>query len=417
MRRRLRWIVSLLLMLPGIQPACADEDPPPRPLRVAIHLHSTVSTGTLSPEQILPLATQAKLDAVIFTDSALRRWEYGLRPLRGLLRKVVEQPSVMKFGARPYLQMLTKLSTRELVVVPGLEAAPAYYWSRSPFHRQGGQIRGWSQHLLIFGLEDPKAIAALKLDQVNPYDGTPGPEPYQRVIDAVRARGGLVFWAHPDMGHQGRQDSIEDYTDPYPHLLEQTSGYQGFAVTYADKLESVKIGGVWDRLLLVYCRGQRSHPVWVLGELDWRTPKDHPLDRVLTVVLASQRSASAVLEALRVGRMWVVFRTGEQAPVLEQFDVIDQNRRSTSLGGWTASFGPVRIVIKGRRGEGGHGAAHVFLVRNGEIFYAQDVTTDEFAFNWVDASPPPKGYYRAIYEGPAGRIYTNPIFVGTPPKS
>lgn len=411
---RLRWIVAGLFLVSTTPPAWAAKDPPPRPRRVGIHVHSTVSTGELAPEQILPLAEEAGLDAVIFTDTTLRRWEYGLRPLQGLLRKVVEQPSVMTFGVRRYVDLLTKLSTPELMVLPGTEAAPAYYWSRNPFDKRGGQIRGWSQHVLILGLDDPKDFEALRLDQVDPYHGNPGPTPYQRVIDAVNARGGLVFWAHPQMGHQGRQDGIEDYTDPYPHLLEQTSGYHGFAITYWDQFDLVQPGGLWDRVLTAYCQGRRAQPVWVIGELDWRTPKERPLDQLLTIVQADARTPQALLKAMREGRMWAVFRQGPQAPSLEKFEIVDQHGRSTGSGGWAAS-GPLRVVIQGHRGEGAGRAANMFLVRNGEIFYAQPVAQDDFAFSWVDPAPPPKGYYRAIYEGPAGRIYTNPIFVGTPP--
>lgn len=413
-----RWAAGLVLLVLVARPVSADEEPPPGPRRVAIHVHSTVSTGELTPEQILALAKEADLDAVIFTDSALRRWEYGLRPLRGLLRKVVEQPSVMRFGVRRYLDTLTKLSASGLLVLPGIEAAPAYHWTRHPFDKRGGQIRGWSQHLLIFGLPAPKAFAALRLDKVDPYHGNPGPAPYQRVIDAAVSQGGLVFWAHPEMGHHGRQGSMEDDTDPYPHLLEQTSGYHGFAITYPDKLQLVESGSVWDRLLLAYCRGERSHPVWVLGELDWRKPTERPLDQMLTIVQADARTPEALVAAMREGRMWAVLRQGPRAPRLDQFDVVDQRGRIMTSGEWAAS-GPLRVVIKGHRGAGAAGngrAASMFLIRNGEIFYAQTVATDDFAFNWVDAAPPPKGYYRAVYEGPAGRIYTNPIFIGTPPS-
>lgn len=427
MRGRWPWLLAALALAAGIPAAFADKDPPPRPRRVAIHLHSTVSTGELAPEQILPLAEAAGLDAVIITDSALRRWEYGVRPLQGLLRKVVEQPSVTKFSARRYFDTLAKLSTPGLMVLPGLEAAPAYHWHRSPFDRRGGQIRGWSQHLLIFGLNTQKTVEALKLGEIDPYHGNPGPKPYQRVIDSVNANGGLAFWAHPEMGHQGRDGSIEDYTDPYPHLLEQTSGYHGFAITYGDKLDFVRPGGLWDRLLMAYCQGRRAQPVWVLGELDWRKPEERPLDEMLTIVRADARTPQALLAAMRTGRMWAALRQGPKAPSLEQFDLVDQRGRSVSLGE-SAMSGPLRIVIKGSRGQGATTAtapagasvagsgreASIFLIRNGEMFYAQNVPLDDFAFNWVDPSPPPKGYYRAIYEGPAGRIYTNPIFVGTP---
>ncbi|MBI4322778.1 MAG: hypothetical protein HY596_00715 [Candidatus Omnitrophica bacterium] len=387
----------------------ADE---PRHLKVALHIHSTISTGTVAPAAIAALANQAGLDAVVFTDSALRRWEYGLWPARAWIRRVVEQPSVLTFGAKRYLDTLRSLSTPELLVLPGLEAAPFYSWRRSPFDRRGGQIRGWNQHLLVFGLEDPRAIRTLPLNAFDPYQGDRGAAPYQRVIEAVTAQGGLVFWAHPETGHVGEHGPVEDYTDPYPHLLELTSGYHGFAVTYRDKLAFVEAGGVWDRLLAAYCAGRRRQPVWILGELDWRKPEEHPLDRVVTMVMASERTAEAVLRALRTGRMWVVFRIGRQAPVLHRFEARALTGHATAgIGESIAPTGPLRIQVSGRRGSPEPGQARVFLIRDGAVLQMEEVTAEEFDLVWTDDAPPARGFYRAVFQGPAGLIYTNPIFV------
>jgi len=387
----------------------ADE---PRPLKVGVHLHSTISTGTLEPPAIVTLARQAGLDAVIFTDSALRRWEYGVWPARAWIKRVMEQPSVLSFGAKRYLDTLRPLSTPELLVLPGLEAAPFYYWRRSPFDRRGGQIRSWNQHLLVFGLEDPRAIQTLPLNAFDPYQGNRGAAPYQRFIEAMTAQGGLVFWAHPEMGHAGEHGPVEDYTDPYPHLLELTSGYHGFAITYLDKLTFVEVGGLWDRLLTAYCTGRRRQPVWILGELDWRKPEERPLDRMVTMVMASERTADAVVHALRTGRMWVVFRIGRQAPVLHRFEATALTGHVTAgIGQSIAPIGPIRIQVSGHRGSPEPGPAHVFLIKDGAVLHMEEVTADEFDLVWTDDAPSTRGFYRAVFQGPSGLIYTNPIFV------
>ena len=349
---------------------------------------------------------------MVFTDSALRRWEYGLWPARAWIKRVIEQPSVRTFGAARYLDTLRHLSAPQLLVLPGLEAAPFYYWRRSPFDRRGGQIRGWSQHLLVFGLDDPRAIQRLPLDAYDPYQGDRGAVPYQRFIDAVTAQGGLVFWAHPETGHVGEHGPVEDYTDPYPHLLELTSGYHGFAITYRDKLAFVEAGGVWDRLLTAYCAGRRRQPVWMLGELDWRTPEAHPLDRVVTMVTVPERTAEAILHALRTGRMWAVFRAGAQAPTLARFDVTDvASQQVAGIGESIAPTGPLRIQVSGQRGSPEPGPARVFLIKDGAVVQMEEVTAEEFDLVWTDDAPPTRGFYRAVFQGPAGLIYTNPIFV------
>ena len=113
------WYLAGLLLVSAHEPCSAADERVT--LKLAIHVHSTTSTGTLDPSQILPLATQAGLDAVLFTDSALRRWEYGLWPARAWIKRVIEQPSVRTFGAARYLDTLRPLSRPQLLVLAGLE--------------------------------------------------------------------------------------------------------------------------------------------------------------------------------------------------------------------------------------------------------------------------------------------------------
>ncbi len=114
---------GLLFVTVGVGHAQAPEPPP---LKLAIHLHSTVSTGTLPPEQIVALGHQAGLDGLVFTDSFLRHWEYGLWPFRSWLKWVIDQPSVSTFGIRRYLDTLQQLSQPATgpLVIPAVEIAP-----------------------------------------------------------------------------------------------------------------------------------------------------------------------------------------------------------------------------------------------------------------------------------------------------
>ncbi len=269
-------------------------------LTCAIHVHSTISTGSLEPAAIMRLADDAGVDAVMFTDSAQRHWEYGLWPLRGVLKWVVEQPSVSTCGPRRYVEMIRSLNVpgRHALAIPGVEVAPFYYWKRGPFDRQGGSIQDWQQHLLVW-LDDPEAIRQIPLQAFDPYHGEQGAVPYQRVIDFIAQHGGLVWWAHPHTGHLGRHAFVEDYTEPYLHLLERTTGYQGFALTYLGYLEGVEPGAVWDRLLRAYCRGAFPQPVWVIGELDWRGPQERPLNTVVTQIRVRERTPQGGFEAMR----------------------------------------------------------------------------------------------------------------------
>jgi len=379
-------------------------------LTCALHVHTTVSTGVFEPATILEMARQAGLDAVLFTDSAERRWEYGLWPARGILRWVVEQPSVSTFTPRRYLERIESLNTGTgVLAIAGVEAAPFYFWRRPPVDRQGGALWGWQRHLLIF-LDDAESIRRLPLRSVDPYHGDQGAAPYQQLIDYVVQRGGLVFWAHPEVVHQGRHGLIEDYTEPYLHLLEQTSGYHGFALTYWGYLSAVEPGQVWDRLLTDYCRGRRLQPAWIVGELDWRN-QERSLTAVTTRVVASSRSRGAVLEALRHGRMWVVVRAGKDAaPTMTQFAVTDESTgQVVGVGQRLRPTGRVLVRVVGRRGSG-QDPLRVTLVAGGRVWVTQEVVDTAFDLQWSLDDAATLGYCRVIIQDTSGGVYTNPVF-------
>lgn len=392
----------------------AQPPQPARPVKVILHVHSTFSSGSLEVPQIVSLVTQTDADAVILTDSALRRWEYGVWPLRGLVKRVVEQPSVLSIGPERYLQEIQRLNDpgSPVSVLAGLEAAPFYYWQRSPFHRLGGELRGWNRHLLVFGLHDPKLIRALPVNRMDPYHGDQGARPYQQLIDFVVRQGGLVFWAHPEMGYQEQFGQVSAYTKAYPHLLEMTSGYHGFGISYLDKLSFVAPGGLWDRLLLEYCEARRAHPVWIIGELDWHDPS-RAIDSVITSILAEDHSPRALLEALRYGRMWVFLGTGRpKRTTLVEVTVTDPaSQRVQTMGAWLDASGPLRIRVSGTRAADMAEPTRVTLIRDGEAVDTQEVTESPFELEWTDEAPGQPGFYRAVIADPSGVIYTNPVFV------
>lgn len=383
-----------------------------KPLRVALHVHTTVSDGAWTPERLLEDATARGLDAVIFTDSVLRHWEYGVWPARGLIKRVVEQPSIMAFGPARYAEAIRALNApgRPLAIT-GCEAAPAYYWERSPLDRRGGLIHGWQQHLLLFGFDDPGVVAQVAAVPFDPYGGNPGATPYQAAIEMARRGGALVFWAHPETPHHGRHGAVEESTEAYPHLLEATSGYDGFAITYRNYLEFIEAGNVWDQLLGAYSRGQRAQPVWVIAELDWHHEGLH-LDTVLTEVWAEERSPRAIFDAMRRGRMVGAIRSDGSQLRVEQFGLIDTaSGRDAGLGETLSASGPVQVRIAGRRNPTARDALAMRIIRGGRLAAAEAIHGEVFDVTWTDADPAGAGYYRVVIEDASGVIVTNPMFI------
>ncbi|MFN3476311.1 MAG: hypothetical protein ACK4Z6_01975, partial [Candidatus Methylomirabilales bacterium] len=344
-------------------------------VKAAFHVHSTFSTGALSLEEILEEARREGIGTVILTDNLLLRFEYGLFPLRGLIKKVVEKPSVLKTGIERYLQAVEAAQVRfpDVILIPGIEVVPYYYFTGSPFK---GDLTLWDaqKNLLIVGLfrpEDYKRIPAIgngcwMLDvrcwrvrdpnpllkmalgivamgggilllrmrreqkvqlkhftlkvqkryrlpgwialglgvllvaeafttpELNPSRGNLGIEPYQRIIDFARARGGFVFWSFPEARDLHRETfgplgTVTVRTEPYPEALLQSQGYTGFGAVYQDTVTVTEPGQEWDQLLLEYMEGRRGRPVWGIGELGYHGPPKHLRD-VLTVFPVKERS-------------------------------------------------------------------------------------------------------------------------------
>ena len=100
--------------------------------------------------------------------------------------------------------------------------------------------------------------------------GDMGSLPYQNLINYVGKKGGMVFWAHPDVEAKQDVNGIDLHTRPYPEELLKTSTYTGFAVLVEGMKFTGRIGGGWDEVLKEYINGQRKKPVWAIGELDYQ---------------------------------------------------------------------------------------------------------------------------------------------------
>jgi len=122
---------------------------------VGLQVSTTVSDGALTMEEVFDAAHEAGLDALILTDRDVMRWEYGLWPFRRLLKKTIEFNSISTYGYSNYLRDIEFRSKKypDLIVIPGAEVAPFYYWSGLPFARSL-KLNAWHRHILVIGLTD-----------------------------------------------------------------------------------------------------------------------------------------------------------------------------------------------------------------------------------------------------------------------
>ena len=150
-------------------------------LPAVLHLHSDLSTGDFSLEQLTAMAEKQGIGALLLTENYLLRIEYGLPPFRALTRVVREERSVLDGGIDRYLARVAQLraTNPRVLIVPGVEVLPHYYWSGSPLALDT-TVYNTQKNLLIFGVQDAAALRSL------PVTGNPvGGYGWASVLDAL----------------------------------------------------------------------------------------------------------------------------------------------------------------------------------------------------------------------------------------
>ncbi|HEV8539735.1 MAG TPA: hypothetical protein VGQ60_01110 [Nitrospiraceae bacterium] len=165
--------IALLLFAALSMPAGAAEPQGLHQMTAAMHVHTNVSTGTLSLDEVAAEAERLGLDAVVLSDNLVLRYEYGLFPLRGVFRRWVNFPSVLDFGIERYLNEVKAVQARHphVLLVPGVEVAPHYHWSGSLFNRNL-TMHDSQKNLLVLGLQRADDFLGL------PVAGLPGAYQY-----------------------------------------------------------------------------------------------------------------------------------------------------------------------------------------------------------------------------------------------
>src|SRR3990167_9377581 len=106
--RRMR-VVCLYFLLAGtcLTSASAQERPSAYP--AVIHIHSTISGADYPPRRIVSLAREQGVRILVFTDSFIRRWEYGLPPVSNIFKLSAEEASISRYGTKRYLNDFKKI--------------------------------------------------------------------------------------------------------------------------------------------------------------------------------------------------------------------------------------------------------------------------------------------------------------------
>ena len=126
-----------------------------------VHVHSDLSTGDFSLEGLVGLADQQGIGALLLAENFLARVDYSLPPFRALTRVSRGERGV---GGDPagYLARVAEVKARlpHVLLIPGVEVVPHYFWTGSPVALDM-TVHDVQKNLLVFGLTDARALAAL----------------------------------------------------------------------------------------------------------------------------------------------------------------------------------------------------------------------------------------------------------------
>lgn len=392
--------------------------------RGVIHLDTTISGGDYTPAEMAAFLEENDIEVGIFTDHDTVKWDYGFFPARWLIGKVTgwaiasafgRSSSVQSFGAEEYVSLINDLDaqTDKVILLPGVEAIPFFYWEGSLLFNTLG-IHNAYKHLLAFGFSNPRdydrlpsvgsgffrtfgvqsllslwpialiilvfqvfkaterspirnmirpagaaliVVSALFLTQNFPYaftrydqyHGDQGMAPYQDFIDFVTDRGGLVFWAHPevevDRVIEKPPIKVAMKTSSYHLDLLYTQNYTGFSAFFEGTKYIAPQGGIWDQVLNEYATGKRSRPIWAIAEGDVEGDQFSPKFSE-TVFLLKERSQADVLNSLREGRIYAVAGPNAHYFSLTSFELSSDLNRAAS--GETLSAKPAEVTISAR---------------------------------------------------------------------
>ena len=406
-----------------------------------IHVHTPFSHGKYTLEQISQKAQHEGIRIIIPADSLINRWEYYPFTEYGILKKTVELTSVLSIGAQAYLDAIQYCRTQfpEMVIIPGVEITPHYYWKGS-FWEKTLTLHQSNKHVMVIGITDAQVYAHMPVLS-NPYGKTwqwisvfpfspvlpvkkylydashealYKEKPYQELIDYAAQKGGLVFWAHPDSEDYTKSRAVGELhvqSDPYAESIVKTKDHNGFAF-FSQGGKTGSIGGYWDKALALYCEGNRKNPAWAIGELDTveSLSDKHPFN-VKNIFFIEAVSEQQVLQALRNGSFYSTVRAHTHELILEEYYVTDGINRAYSGETLRAQEG-LKLYLSISTDDKKKRGILTYVISGGKEIMKKKLIVPCKVLLPISLMPAKKTYVRVdIIEDESSRIVSNPIFI------
>lgn len=441
----------------------------------AADLRTTFSDGADSVFELTQRAKELGLDSIIINDHLVFEIEYGIFPFEHLFKYRKVLSSIKTNGVREYLEEINKVQKEipEVIIIPGLEVSPIYWWSGSLFNRSL-MMNHWENHLGIMGVEDPEIInnipvvhnqftsppdkkkyiriiilsLALLLSfaykifysnnklwgfivvvnlllvinyfptagpDINIYSKPSGTEPYQKVIDYVNEQGGISVWHHMEaITGMGKKGFLHINTPKHPDDLLKTDGVTGFQGNYPENITIIDPGKQWDQALMEYVMGKRQVPPWSFGGLDYHSndPKGPFLKNVKHIYWVKEKSKEEILESMRVGRFYTIFQDDDEYLVLDQFSVSGSGSSKEAVSGETIEIkGKPTVKIRIDTSDGKIKTGKLLIIHDNKTVVSEKFSTP---FKRVLTLAPGKNnrlsYVRLMVKGRGFNLQSNPIF-------
>ncbi|HEV8472137.1 MAG TPA: hypothetical protein VGR82_05100 [Methylomirabilota bacterium] len=190
---RLGAVLAALLTAAAAAPAFAAA--PYERLPAVVHVHSDLSTGDFSLEELAVMAERQGVGALLLTENYLARVDYGLPPFRALTRVSHEVRSVHGRLDEYLARVAQAQAVRpRVLLLAGVEVMPHYFWTGSPLSLEM-TLHGTQKNLLVFGL-DRAALARLPVIG-NERPARLGLQPILDALPGLLILPGLVLLARP----------------------------------------------------------------------------------------------------------------------------------------------------------------------------------------------------------------------------
>ena len=148
-----RLVLFIMVLAGGVLSAQAPAFAKYLQLEGVADVKTIYSRGCSNIQDTAEMATQAGIDIILYNDRARDSIQYGIFPLKRLLKKNNEGRSILNTSPDVYLSNIYEKDKqfRETILIPGTDVSPFYYWTGSVF-KKNLIAHNWDKRLSVIGL-------------------------------------------------------------------------------------------------------------------------------------------------------------------------------------------------------------------------------------------------------------------------